>query len=82
MTTPFGLMHDLRGMGATNALIERRRAPLRRATLLRMAEVYAERFADPDGKIRATFDCIWLSGWSPHDSQQKPLQTGFGEAES
>ena len=67
---------DLRGMGAANALIARRRAPLRRATLLRMAEVYAERFSDPDGRIRATFDCIWLSGWSPHDSQQKPLKPG------
>lgn len=72
----FGLMRDLRGMGAANALIARRRAPLRRATLLRMAEVYAERFSDPDGRIRATFDCIWLSGWSPHDSQQKPLKPG------
>src|SRR5579872_5008092 len=46
----FGLLHDLRRMGATNALIERRRAPLRRATLMRMAEIYAERFADADGR--------------------------------
>ncbi|WP_315723921.1 MULTISPECIES: methyltransferase domain-containing protein [unclassified Bradyrhizobium] len=76
----FGLMQDLRRMGAANSLVERRRTPLRRATLLRMAEIYAERFADPDGRIRATFDIIWISGWSPHDSQQKPLKPGSATA--
>ena len=74
--TPFDLMADLRRMGATNALNERRRVPLRRATLTRMAEIYAERFADADGRIRATFDILWLSGWAPHESQQKPLAPG------
>ena len=69
-------MHDLRRMGATNALVERRRTPLRRATLKRMFEVYAERFADADGRLRATFEIVWLSGWAPHESQQKPLQPG------
>src|SRR5579872_6550275 len=54
----FALMQDLRRMGATNVLIERRRTPSRRATLLRMAEIYAKRFADADGRIRATFDII------------------------
>jgi SAM-dependent methyltransferase len=72
----FALMADLRRMGATNILIERRRTPTRRATMLRMAQIYAERFADPDGRIRATFDVIWLSGWAPHDSQPKPLRPG------
>jgi SAM-dependent methyltransferase len=72
----FALMQDLRRMGATNILVERRRAPTRRATMLRMAQVYAERFADPDGRIRATFDIVWLSGWAPHESQQKPLRPG------
>lgn len=72
----FALMHDLRRMGATNILSERRRTLSRRATLLKMANVYAERFADPDGRIRATFDIIWLSGWAPHESQQKPLKPG------
>jgi SAM-dependent methyltransferase len=76
----FGLMADLRRMGATNSLVERRRAPLRRATLLRMAAIYAERFADADGRIRATFDIIWISGWAPHDSQQKPLKPGSATA--
>jgi SAM-dependent methyltransferase len=74
--TVFALMHDLRRMGATNALIERRRVPLRRATLMRMAEIYARRFADPDGRLRATFEIVWLSGWAPDPSQQKPLQPG------
>jgi SAM-dependent methyltransferase len=72
----FALMHDLRRMGATNVLAERRRSPSRRATVLRMADIYGERFADPDGRIRATFDIIWLSGWAPHESQPKPLKPG------
>ena len=72
----FGLMHDLRRMAATNILVERRRTPTRRATMLRMAEIYRERFADSDGRIRATFDIVWLSGWAPHESQQKPLKPG------
>ena len=72
----FALMTDLRRMGATNILIERRRTPTRRATMLRMAQIYGERFADADGRVRATFDVIWLSGWAPHESQQKPLRPG------
>lgn len=76
----FALMQDIRRMGATNVLMERRRIPSRRATLLRMAQIYAERFADPDGRIRATFDVIWLSGWAPHESQQKPLRPGSAKA--
>ncbi len=72
----FRLMHDLRRMGATNVLAERRRTPMRRATLFRMAEIYRERFADPDGRLRATFDIVWLSGWAPHESQQQPLKPG------
>jgi SAM-dependent methyltransferase len=74
--SPVRLMHDLRRMGATNALAERRRAVLRRATLARLVDVYAERFADPDGRVRASFDIIWLSGWAPHASQQQPLRPG------
>lgn len=72
----FALMNDLRRMGATNALVERRRAPLKRATLHRMAEIYAERFADEDGRVRATFEILWLSAWAPHPSQQQPLRPG------
>ena len=74
--TPLALMLDLRRMGAANALAERRRKPLRRATLRRLFEIYAERSADADGRIRATFEIVWLSGWAPHESQQKPLAPG------
>jgi SAM-dependent methyltransferase len=70
------LMHDLRRMGATNVLSERRRLPLKRATLTKLAEIYAQRFADADGRLRASFEIVWLSGWAPHDSQQKPLKPG------
>jgi len=73
---PFGLMRDLRRMGFANPLVDRRRTPLRRATLLRAAALYAERFADPDGRLPATFELVWLSGWAPHESQQKPLRPG------
>ena len=76
----FALMADIRRMGATNILVERRRTPTRRATLLRMAQLYGERFADSDGRIRATFDIIWLSGWAPHVSQQQPLKPGSAKA--
>ena len=74
--SPLALMHDLRRMGATNPLIERSRRPLKRATLARMMETYAQRFADRDGRIRATFEIVWLSGWAPHESQQRPLAPG------
>src|SRR5262244_3948355 len=67
--SPVSLMHDLRRMGATNALRERSRRPLRRTTLMRMMQIYGERFADSDGRIRATFEIIWLSGWAPHETQ-------------
>src|SRR6185437_14507575 len=70
------LMADLRRMGASNALTERRRTPLKRATLARVVEIYAEKFSDADGRVRATFEIAWLSGWAPHESQQKPLRPG------
>jgi SAM-dependent methyltransferase len=72
----FALMQDLRAMGATNALIDRSRRPGSRRLFMRAAEIYAERFCDPDGRIRATFAFIWMSGWAPHASQQKPLKPG------
>jgi SAM-dependent methyltransferase len=72
----FALMHDLRRMGAGNILLERRRVPTRRTTMLRMVQIYGDRFADADGRIRAIFDVVWLSGWAPHESQQKPLKPG------
>jgi SAM-dependent methyltransferase len=76
----FDLMHDLRRMGAANTLVARRRVPLRRTTLMQMADVYARRFADADGRIRTTFDIVWLSGWAPHPNQQQPLRPGSAKA--
>ncbi len=72
----FALLKDLRAMGATNVLIDRRRTPLRRETLFRMADIYRDRFSDPDGKVRATFELVWLLGWAPHPDQPKPLTPG------
>lgn len=78
--TPFDLMRELRGMAATNVLLARRRAPLRRATLMRAAEIYAERFSAADGRCLATFEIITMTGWVPHESQQKPLRPGTATA--
>ncbi len=74
------LMHDLRAMGETNALASRRRGFSRRATLLATAAAYAERFGDADGRIPATFEIVYLTGWAPHESQQRPLAPGSARA--
>lgn len=78
-SSPFALMQELRGMGATNTLVSRRRTPLRRNTLMRACEIYVERYARPDGRIPATFEIITLTGWAPHESQQKPLKPGSAQ---
>ncbi|PLP59799.1 SAM-dependent methyltransferase [Mesorhizobium loti] len=75
-STMFDLLNDLKAMGETNALIDRSRRPMSRALLARAAEIYAERFSDTDGRVRASFSIIWLSGWAPDASQQKPLKPG------
>jgi hypothetical protein len=77
--TMFELMADLRAMGATNPLSGRSRKPATREFFARAARIYAERFSDPDGRIRATFSFIWMSGWTPDASQQKPLKPGSAE---
>ncbi len=66
--------------GPDQSLSERRKRPTKRATLLRAAQIYGETFSDPDGRIRAIFEFVWLSGWSPHESQQKPLKPGSAAA--
>ncbi|MBP2158013.1 MULTISPECIES: methyltransferase domain-containing protein [Asticcacaulis] len=73
---PLKLMADLRAMGESNILIDRPRKGLNRAILARASELYFERFADDEGRIAATFEIITLSGWKPHESQQKPLRPG------
>ncbi|KAF2992171.1 methyltransferase domain-containing protein [Methylocystis sp. MJC1] len=70
------LMADLRAMGAANVLVKRAARPLRRDVLARAAQIYAERFSDPDGRVRASFEIVWISGWAPHESQQKPAKPG------
>ena len=77
--SPLALMQELRGMGATNVLVARQRKPLRRATLMRACEIYVERHARPDGRVPATFEIITLTGWAPHESQQKPLRPGSAQ---
>lgn len=76
----FKLMADLRGMGETNAGLNRRRRPTPRALLIDAARRYAELFSEPDGRVTATFQVLYLAGWSPHESQQKPMQPGSAQA--
>lgn len=73
---PVELLRDLRAMGETNVLIDRSRRPLTRKVLGRALELYGERFGEGDGRVRATFEIITVTGWSPHESQQKPLRPG------
>ncbi|MEM8751205.1 MAG: methyltransferase domain-containing protein [Pseudomonadota bacterium] len=72
--TPLALINDLRHFGAQNQ--SDGHPPLTRAVMARMMELYHEQFSDPDGRIRATFSTIFMSGWAPHESQQKPLKPG------
>lgn len=76
----FALFRDLRAMGATNMLIERTRKPATRGLFMRTAEIYQERYGAGDGRIPATFEILYLSGWAPHESQQKPLRPGSAKA--
>ncbi len=71
---PTELIRDLRAMGETNVLAERR--PLSRRVLARACELYAERFARADGRVTATFEILTMTGWAPHESQQQPLRPG------
>ena len=77
---PLALMRELKAMGAANPLGARSKRPLRRDTLARAVAIYAERFSDPDGRVRATFEILYLCGWAPHESQQKPLKPGSAAA--
>jgi SAM-dependent methyltransferase len=73
---PLKLMADLRQMGETSVLADRHPRALTRAVLGRACEIYAERFAEPDGRVPASFEIITLTGWAPHASQQQPLRPG------
>lgn len=81
-THPMKLLQDLKGMGEQAAFAPRagqERRPLSRRILARMSEIYAERYSDPDGKVRASFEIVWLSGWAPAAGQPKPLRPGSGK---
>lgn len=78
--TVFSLMADLRAMGMQNALVNRSLKPVSRRFFTRAAEIYAERFSDPDGRIRASFSFLWLSGWAPHKNQPRPMKPGTAKA--
>jgi len=71
------LLADLRALGAANALFARRTLP--RGAFARAAQIYAEKFSDPDGRVRASIEIVWFSGWAPHESQQKPLKPGSAQ---
>jgi SAM-dependent methyltransferase len=74
------LFADLRALGETNVLLGRRASFMPRRMLEALAKEYAARFTDEEGRFAATFDIVFLTGWSPHESQQKPLQPGSAKA--
>lgn len=75
-SSPINLMQDLRGMAATNATLNRPRQFLRRDVLMEAMKFYQENYSSGAGKVRATFEVIYMIGWAPHQSQQKPLMPG------
>jgi SAM-dependent methyltransferase len=67
----FELLRDLKAMGATNSLVERQRQPSKPKLFARAAEIYADRFSDADGRVRASFEIVFLTGWAPPDTPEK-----------
>ncbi len=74
--SPRDLMLEIRALGGGNVMAARRKEPLPRRTLQRAEEIYRSRFGTEDGRIRASFEIVYLSGWAPHESQQQPLKPG------
>lgn len=77
--SPFALMQEIRALGASNPLADRPGRLMTPRLLAAAAQTYAEEFSDPDGRIRATLEIIWMSGWAPDESQQKPLKPGSAQ---
>ena len=77
--SPLGLFADLRAMGETNHLRGSGRTALRRDVFARAVAIYAKDFSDPDGRVRAAFDLVYLTAWAPAPSQPKPLRPGSGQ---
>jgi NADH dehydrogenase [ubiquinone] 1 alpha subcomplex assembly factor 5 len=78
--SPRELMREVRALGGGNVLTARSKAPLPRRTLARAEEIYRERYGTADGKINATFQFVFMSGWAPDPSQQQPLKPGSAQA--
>lgn len=78
--SPLELMAEVKAMGMSNMLTDRSRKPVTRTLLARAAEMYSERFSNEDGRVAATFEVVTLTGWAPHESQQKPLRPGSAKA--
>jgi len=76
---PFKLLKDLRGMGESNAVHQRRKTFTRRNTLMAAVEQYMTDHAGPDGRVPATFDVLFIAAWTPSANQQKPMVRGSGE---
>lgn len=70
------LIHEIRELGFSNNLEGRSRLPVSRRLLGAAVAHYHQNFSDPDGRIRATVEIAWITGWAPHDSQQQPLKPG------
>ena len=77
--SPFALMQEIRALGASNPLADRPGRLMTPRLLAAAAQTYAEEFSDSDGRIRATLEIIWMSGWAPDESQQKPLKPGSAQ---
>ena len=78
--SPREVMREVRALGGGNVLTARSKAPLPRRILERAEELYLARHGTPDGKVKATFEFVFISGWAPHESQQKPLKPGSAQA--
>lgn len=74
------LIHEIRELGLSNNLVGRSRTPVSRGLLGAAVNHYQQNFADPDGRVRATVEVAWITGWAPHESQQQPLKPGSARA--
>jgi SAM-dependent methyltransferase len=76
---PMALMQEIRALGGSNPLFDKPARLMTPRRLIAAAQAYAEQFSDADGRIRATLEIIWMSGWAPHERQQKPLRPGSAQ---
>jgi SAM-dependent methyltransferase len=78
-SSALAFLAEVRGMGCGNVLVERRRMPMSRALLGRVLDLYHARHGGPDGRVRATFELVTMTGWTPHATQQRPLKPGSAQ---